>query len=96
MPAGSLCKSANVFTNICLILFHFRIAINVTYYGHEKYMDEDCTGCYTKSTDCHMYVHCTDHENIKAIDFLILNEIVQYLIKYSQFACVKYMCNNIL
>ena len=42
-------------------------------------MDEDCTGRYTKSTDCHMY--CTDHENIKAIDFLILNEIVEYLIK---------------
>ena len=39
---------------------------------------------------------CTDHENMKAIYFLILNEIVEYLRTILKLACVKYLCNNIL
>ena len=50
-----------------VILFHFKIFVNVKYHGHEKYMDEDCTRKVATAT-CTVY---TDHENMKTIYFLI-------------------------
>ena len=75
-----------------VILFHFKIFVNVKYHGHEKYMDEDCTRKVATAT-CTIY---TDHENMKTIYFLILNEIVEYFInlKVLTVACVKYPYNT--
>ena len=41
-------------------------------------MDEDCRRKVATGTYIHIY---TDHENMKTIYFLILNEIVEYFIK---------------
>ena len=59
---------------------NFKIFINVRYYGYKKYMDEDCTGRYMKSIDCHT-IHRSQRFELKTIYFLILNEIVEYFIK---------------
>ena len=42
-------------------------------------LEEDCTGHYTKSTDC----ICTEHKHLKVIYFRILTEIIEYLKTYS-------------